>query len=137
MTEGELQCTLLALLPVLSLEEKPSPDKCKYLIGTQAGVLMIKTNQIMIRVGGGFATLEDHIKQVGPFECIKIYKLMKGNALQNMQPMSFKEAVTYYMTKLKSPEKIIKQFLDTEDEESMALFENAILYLREKQGEAA
>ena len=62
---------------------------------------------------------------------------MKGNALQNMQPMSFKEAVTYYMTKLKSPEKIIKQFLDTEDEESMALFEKAILYLREKQGEAA
>lgn len=62
MTEGELHITLLALLPVLSLEEKPAADKCKYLIGTQAGVMMIKTNQIMIRVGGGFATLEDYIK---------------------------------------------------------------------------
>ena len=74
---------LIALLPIIKLEERPQPDKCKYMIGTQAGILMIKTNKIMIRVGGGFATLEDHIRQVGPFECIKIYKLMKGNPDKN------------------------------------------------------
>jgi len=34
MSESDLHSTLLALLPVLSLEEKPSADKCKYLIGT-------------------------------------------------------------------------------------------------------
>ena len=58
---------------------------------------MIKSNSIMIRVGGGFATLEDHIRQVGPFECIKIYKLMKGNHDKEELPMSFKEAVAYYL----------------------------------------
>mgnify|MGYP000267071532 CR=1 FL=1 len=58
---------------------------------------MIKSNSIMIRVGGGFATLEDHIRQVGPFECIKIYKLMKGNPDKGELPMSFKEAVAYYL----------------------------------------
>ena len=62
MTEGELHITLLALLPVLSLEETPSPEKCKYLIGTQSGVLMIRTTNAMIRVGGGFASLEDYLK---------------------------------------------------------------------------
>ena len=62
MTEDELQTTLLALLPVLSLEETPSPEKCKYLIGTQSGVLMIRTTNVMIRVGGGFASLEDYLK---------------------------------------------------------------------------
>ena len=54
-----------------------------------------------------------------------------------MMPKSFKEAVAYYMTKLKSPDKVVKQFLGTEDEESMALFENAILYLREMQDEVS
>lgn len=48
------------------------------MIGTQSSMLMIKTDRVMIRVGGGFATLEEHIKQVGRFECIKIYKLMKS-----------------------------------------------------------
>ncbi len=38
---------------------------------------MIKSNGIMIRVGGGYETLENHINHIGHFECIKIYKLMK------------------------------------------------------------
>ena len=100
--------TLLALLPVLKMEERPSPDKCKYLIGTLTGVLMIKTNQIMIRVGGGFATLEDHIRQVGPFECIKIHKLMRGNAAKNEPEKTFMEAVSFYLKKHKATDKIIK-----------------------------
>ena len=69
---------------------------------------MIKTNQIMIRVGGGFATLEDHIRQVGPFECIKIYKLMKGNPDKKEDPMSFKDAVAFYLRRLKCVDRILK-----------------------------
>jgi len=53
---------LLALLPVLKIEVNNTPDKCKYQIGTQSGVLLIKTNQVMIRVGGGFATFEAYIR---------------------------------------------------------------------------
>ena len=51
----------------------------------------------MLRVGGGYATLEEHLRQVGPFECIKIYKLMKGNKLKKQEPMTFKNAVIYYL----------------------------------------
>ena len=71
----------------------------------------------MIRVGGGFATLEEHIRQVGPFECIKIYKTMKGNKERNEEPKTFKEAVEFYLHKHKAPDKIVKNFLSTEDEE--------------------
>ena len=137
MSEVELQVVLIALLPIIKLEEKPTPDKCKYMIGTQSGMLMIKTNQIMIRVGGGFATLEEHIRQVGPFECIKIYKLMKGNLDRKEEPRSFKEAVSFYLKRLKTIDKIVKQWLDTEDDQQMDLFENAIEFLKGKQEAAA
>lgn len=133
MNEAELQVTLLAMLPVLKIELNNAPDKCKYQIGTLAGILLIKTNQIMIRVGGGFSTLEAYIKQVGSFECIKIYKLMKGDAAKGTSPMSFKEAVVFYMTKLKAADKIIKQYMNTDDDEQLSLFENAIEWLKAKQ----
>jgi len=48
------------------------------LVGTLAQSLLIKANKIMVRVGGGYSTLQEHIRQVGPFECIKIYKHMKS-----------------------------------------------------------
>ena len=137
MKEEELQVVLIALLPFIKLEEKPATDKCKYMIGTQAGILMIKTNQIMIRVGGGFATLEDHIRQVGPFECIKIYKLMKGNLERKEEPRSFKDSVAYYLNRLKSPDKIVKQWLANDDDQQIDLFENAIENLKDKQDQAA
>jgi hypothetical protein len=62
MTEAEIQVTLLALLPIVRLEEKPANDKCKYMIGTLPGMMLVRANQIMIRVGGGFSTLEAYIK---------------------------------------------------------------------------
>ena len=102
--------TLLALLPLICLEENvnKNADKCKYLIGSQPGVLMLKSNQIMVRVGGGYATLQEHIRQVGPFECVKIYKVMKGNPEKGEPSMPFKSAVKFYLTKHKSPDRIVK-----------------------------
>ena len=56
MTEEDLNAVLIALLPIIRLEEKIVGDKCKYMVGTQSNVMMIKANQIMLRVGGGYAT---------------------------------------------------------------------------------
>lgn len=61
-SEAELQVALLAFLPVIRIEEKPTADKCKFMIGTQSAVLMIKANKVITRVGGGFAALEDYIR---------------------------------------------------------------------------
>lgn len=133
MTESELVVTVMALMPFVQIEEQAKDDKCKYMVGTVAHTLLLKSNAVMIRVGGGFATLEDHIKQVGPFECIKIYKLMKGNEQKKEAPMSYKEAVNFYLTKHKTPDRIVKKFLNAEDEGSMRLFEAAINQLKTKQ----
>jgi len=72
---------------------------------------MIKANQIMLRVGGGYATFEDYIKQVGPFECIKIYKLMKNDGI------GFKDAVVFFLRKLKTLVSIIKNYEEVSDED--------------------
>ena len=122
MTEAELNVTLLAMLPFIRIEEKPAPDKCKYMIGTQSGLLLIKSNQIMIRVGGGYATLHAHIRQVGSFECIKIYKTMKNGddkkvATSDTMAMSFREAVVYFMKRLKVSDRIVQKYSAADDDE--------------------
>ena len=63
MSIEELFIVLLGLLPIVKIEDNPSAkDRCKYMIGTKESNLMIKTNTIMVRVGGGYATVEDHIR---------------------------------------------------------------------------
>ena len=98
--------------------------------------MMIKANKIMVRVGGGYATIEDHIRQVGPFECIKVYKIMKGNPEKNQEPMTFKNAVATFLTKHGAADKIMKTYMQTEDDEQMGLFGGAIDLLKGKQEEA-
>ena len=79
MSTEDLFKVLVGLLPVIKIEERPADkNKCRYMIGTKDTNIVIRASNIYVRVGGGYATIEDHIKQVGPFECIKIYKIMKG-----------------------------------------------------------
>ena len=105
MSEAELEVVLLALLPIVPLEEQTSKamPKCKFMIGTLPQMILIRANNLMLRVGGGFSTLEAYIRQVGAFECIKIFKAMGGNADKQEPPMSFKEVVVGNMTRLKAP----------------------------------
>lgn len=66
----------------------------------------------MVRVGGGFATIENHLKQVGPIECVKIYKIMKGSA--TMKAMSFRDTILYYLKKCYASSRIVKEFKETD-----------------------
>merc|ERR1719458_1910094 len=95
----------------------------------------MRSNKVMIRVGGGFATLEEYIRQNGPFECIKIYKRMRGDLKRGEEPVTFKDAVLGYMEKLKADEKCIRVYKNTNEEEMVNLFENSIEYLKAKQDE--
>ena len=40
--------------------------------------------------------------------------------------------MTFYLEKLKTSDRIVRQWLNTEDEKQMDLFENAIEYLKRK-----
>ena len=79
--------------------------------------MMVKVNKIMVRVGGGYATIEDHIRQVGAFECIKLYKLMKGNPEKKQEAMTFKNAVAFYLAKHGAADRIVKMYMRTDDDE--------------------
>ena len=46
------------------------------MIGTEKKNVMLKSNGVMIRVGGGYATLDEYLHQNASFECIKISMIM-------------------------------------------------------------
>ena len=96
------------------------------MIGTLSNILMIKADQIMLRVGGGYATFEQYIHQVGPFECIKIYKLMKN------EKISFKESVVFFLRKLKAMASVLSRYMETSEDDQADLFKSAIDYLKHK-----
>lgn len=73
MEETELDEVVRAMLPIVKVDA----EKNKYMIGTVCHVVQVKTDRLLIRVGGGYQTLEEFIHQNGPFEVIKIHKVMR------------------------------------------------------------
>ena len=122
MNAEEINQLLSSILPIIKLESG------KYMIGTEKKNIAIKSDRLLIRTGGGFTTLEDHIKQNGPFECIKISKVMRD------KNCSFKLAVKFYLEKHKSIDKVISDFMKT-DEANSEMFAKAIEKLREQQNQ--
>ena len=101
MTAKQISKLLLAHLPFIKLKDG------QYMIGTEKKTVMVRSNTLMIRVGGGYATLEEYLHQNAPFECIKIAMVMKD------KKYTFKEAVKYYLTKHKAGDKVIKDYMKT------------------------
>ena len=55
---------LMPLMHVIKLEStlaKGAP-KCKYMIGTESRMVEVLKSGLLVRVGGGFSTLYDHVK---------------------------------------------------------------------------
>ena len=65
----------------------------------------------MVRVGGGYMTLQEHIRQVGPFECIKIYKHMKEEEAKTTKRVDkgklFRKAVIHFLEEHKTSKRMI------------------------------
>ena len=60
----ELEMFVCAFLPVIKVDENNPKDakrEAKYLIGTDKKSLQIKSTDILIRVGGGYATLAEYL----------------------------------------------------------------------------
>jgi hypothetical protein len=49
----------------------------KYLIGTESKMCLIKGNSCVVRVGGGFQTLEEYLERNSASEVEKIAKMMQ------------------------------------------------------------
>jgi len=61
--------------------------------------------------------------------------MMKGDPVKGTEGMPFKDAVLFYMKRLKAADKVIKQYMLSSHEDQMGLFESAIQYLKVKQEE--
>ena len=51
MESSQLEQLLTGFLPVVKI------DSTKYMIGTDVKTILIKSDQLLVRVGGGFITL--------------------------------------------------------------------------------
>ena len=79
MTEQELGVVLITFMPFIKVGDNSElfemPD---YMIGTQKKTLIFQENNIWVIGAGGQIqmTLEEHIRQEGPNECLKIHDRM-------------------------------------------------------------
>ena len=111
MSEDELHTVMLTYLPLVNIDENPTKERCMFMVGTLKENLLLKANKIMVRVGGGYMTLQEHIRQVGPFECIKIYKHMKSEEAKSTETIDkiklFRQAVIHFLNKHKTSKRMI------------------------------
>ena len=102
MDPEEVGAFLVEHLPIIKIGE------ADYMIGTEKRRIILRASNILIRVGGGYVTLEEYITRNAPFECIKIYMLMKEKKI------SFKDAVTHYLENQEVSKKIMRDWLKVE-----------------------
>jgi len=80
----------------------------------------------MIRVGGGYATMEEYLRQNAPFECIKILKTMRD------KKCTFKKAVSYYLEKHNASKRVVQNWLKA-DSGNEDVFEQTVEKLQAAQ----
>jgi len=102
MDSKQVGAALVEHMPFIKLDED------EYLIGTEKKKIIVKANNLLIRVGGGYITLEEYITRNAPFECIKIHMHMKEHKV------SFKKAVTYYLENLDVSKRVVRNWLKVE-----------------------
>lgn len=94
----QLEKAMVGLIPVVKI------DTGKYLVGSELKSLQIKGDTLLVRVGGGYVTLEEHILKVARYECLKINQFMKKMKLD------FKNAVAAFLDKHKAHANVKKGF---------------------------
>jgi hypothetical protein len=91
---------MVGLIPVIRLQEG------KYLVGSEVKAMQIKADTLLVRVGGGYTTLEEHIEKVARYECLKINQIMRK------QQLDFKAAVCTLLDKHKANVKVKNGFVN-------------------------
>ena len=123
MKVPQLEALMVGLIPVVKL------DTGKYLIGTEVKSMQIKNDSLLVRVGGGYCTLEEHIAKVARYECLKINQVMRK------QNLDFKNAVCYFLDKHKVNVKVKNGFLKSENA-TVEAFNTTMKVLEKRQEQA-
>ena len=98
MTAKELGQLLCCLLPLAKIEDK------RYMIGAEAKKIVVTSDKVMIRTGGGFCTLEEHIEKYALSECLVIWRTMQ------QKHITFNETVVNLLELHGASEELVEQY---------------------------
>ena len=70
MSIKELGYLLSCLLPIAKLAS------LSYMIGTEAKMIIVKKEGVLIRTGGGYCPMEEHVIKNSLYECLVIWNTM-------------------------------------------------------------
>lgn len=105
-------------------------DAKRYLVGTDIKFVEIKNDTIMLRAGGGYMKIEEHIQNKAKAECQRISFTMKKNN------WDYREAVCQTIGISKETKQICNDFRQYTSDAAIRLF-NAVMYCLEKRAERA
>ena len=71
MNVKELGALLCCLLPLAKLGE------LRYMFGTESKKLVVKSDKVLIRTGGGYCTVQEHLAKYALSECLIIWRTMQ------------------------------------------------------------
>jgi hypothetical protein len=67
----EIESTFIVCTPLIKVSE------ASYLIGAELKMVEIKSNQTLIRTGGGFEPLSEYLTKYSKSQCLKLHGLME------------------------------------------------------------
>lgn len=82
------------LIPIIKIE------KGKYMIGTEKKQVVVKNDSLIVRIGGGFESMDRYIDHISRPECLKINHTMRQKNLD------YTETVCSYLDGIKAGDKV-------------------------------
>ena len=99
LSDAELEECLRLLLPIIKL------DAGKYLVGTKVMKILIRNNNLIARVGGGFTDLNQAINSEAKIQCLQISLQMEKKG------QTFQDTMIDILREKKATEKVINKFI--------------------------
>lgn len=101
-TSNELEHCLKGLVPIIRVAEN------RFLFGTTVKTVQLKSEKIMVQVGGGSISLAEHWRAIAVTETIKLNKLI---AQSNSKKMTCSKAVRHLLERNYASQEVVEDFM--------------------------
>ena len=123
MSLKELGALLCCLLPIAKLGD------LRYMIGTEAKKIIVKRSTVLIRTGGGFCPLQEHIDKYALSECLIIWRMMQ------QKNITFNETIVTLLELHQADDALIEQYQEDTTDDISDLFEVIATLVKQKEQE--
>ena len=101
-TSNELEHCLKGLVPIIRVAEN------RFLFGTTVKTVQLKSDKIMVQVGGGSISLAEHWRAIAVTETIKLNKLI---AQSNSKKMTCSKVVRHLLERNYASQEVVEDFM--------------------------